>query len=225
MRDVGAARDLWTKVKAALPGLKMEVAGEDFPPLGNKDYSIIVNKIAASGADVAIAILAGADTVNLVKQAGEVELTKKVAVFGPTFIEEATALGAGKASLGMYSGVRYHFSLDTPRNKDFVSRYKAKYGELPSFAAGESYDGLSWWLKTVNGTGVWDVEKWVDAFKGSTYRESIEGTKHMRACNNQAEQVGLWAQVVEGANPLPPLTMKIVAQFPASTLFTHCPKP
>ena len=221
--DVGTTRDLWEKVKAALPSLGIEMVGEDFPPLGNKDFSIIVNKISKSGADVALAGTAGSDAINLVKQAGEVELNKKVALFGPAFLDDDTASGAGKAALGVYSGVRYHYSVDNPKNKDFVARYRAKFGQMPGGYAGQTYDGLVWWLKTVQSTGSWDVEKWVDAFKGNTFNESIEGTKFMRACNNQAEQVGLWARVVEGQPPLPPLTMSVVAQFPAKALFTPCP--
>lgn len=88
--------------------------------------------------------------------------------------------------------------------------------------AGEAYDGMSWWLDTVESTGSWDKEKWVDAFAGSTRENSLEGKKVMRACDHQALQVGLWGEVVEGKEPLPPLTMKITNVFEPEALFPPC---
>ena len=43
-----------------------------------------------------------------------------------------------------------------PRAGHADAAYQAKYNELPSQYAGEAYDGLSWWLDTVESTGVWD---------------------------------------------------------------------
>lgn len=221
--DVGAARDMWGKVKDALPGLGVAIAGEDYPPLGNKDYAVIVNKIANSGAESVLAVLAGGDAVNFLKQAGEVGLTGKVEIFGPTLIEELTAAAVGDASLGVFSGVRYHFSYKNEQNQKFVAAYKEKFGELPSVFAGEAYDGLSWFLDTVEETGSWDKEAWVDAFSGSVRDTSIEGVKTMRSCNNQAEQIGLMAMVGRGIGDEPELTMQIVEEFPIKALFTDCP--
>lgn len=220
--DYQATRDGWELFVAEAKKVGIEIVGNDYAPLGNRDYSVIVDKMAKSDADGIAVIVTGNDAVTFLKQSGQVGLNKTKVQFGPVLQDETLAAAVGPAAVGVYSGVRYHFSVDNPANKKFVEAYRAKYNEWPSSFAGEAYDGISWWLDVVESTGSWDRETWVDAFATSTRENSLEGKKVMRACDHQAAQVGLWGVVVEGQAPLPPLTMKITDVFDASKLFDAC---
>jgi ABC-type branched-subunit amino acid transport system substrate-binding protein len=220
--DYQATRDGWELFVAEAKKVGIEIVGNDYAPLGNRDYSVIVDKMAKSDADGIAVMVTGNDAVTFLKQSGQVGLNKTKVQFGPVLQDETLAAAVGPAAVGVYSGVRYHFTVDNPANKKFVEAYRAKYNEWPSSFAGEAYDGISWWLDVVESTKSWDRETWVDAFAKSTRENSLEGKKVMRACDHQAAQVGLWGVVVEGQSPLPPLTMKITDVFDAAKLFDAC---
>jgi ABC-type branched-subunit amino acid transport system substrate-binding protein len=220
--DYQATRDGWDLFVAEAKKAGIGIIGNDYAPLGNRDYSVIVDKMAKSEADGIAVMVTGNDAVTFLKQSGQVGLGKSKVQFGPVLQDETLAAAVGPAAVGVFSGVRYHFSVDNPTNKKFVEAYRAKYNEFPSSFAGEAYDGMSWWLDVVDGTKSWDREKWVEAFASSTRENSLEGRKTMRACDHQAAQVGLWGEVVQGQAPLPPLTMKITNTFDASKLFDAC---
>ena len=196
--DYQATRDGYEWIKSQVGSSGIQIVGEDFPPLGNRDYSSIVDKIAKSDADGVLLMLTGSDVVTLLKQAGQVNLGKNKLLFGPVAADETMAAAVGPASLGVNSGLRYDHSIDTAANRKFVEAYRKKFGIFPSMTAGEAYDGMAWWLDTVEKTGSWDKEKWVDAFATNVRENSVEGRKTMRACDHQALQPGFWGEVVQG---------------------------
>jgi len=220
--DYQATRDGWEWFRKQAEKNGVQITGEDFAPLGNRDFSSIVDKIAKSDADSVFLSLTGSDVVTFLKQAGQVNLGKTRVIFGPVVADETMAAGVGPASLGVNSGMRYLYSIDNPANRKFVEAYQKKYNAIPPVAGGEAYDGMSWWLDTVEKTASWDKEKWIDAFADSVRENSVEGRKTMRACDHQALQVGFWGEVVQGMPPAPALTMKITKVFPESRLFEAC---
>jgi len=220
--DYQATRDSWEWYRKEAEKAGVQIVGADFPPLGNRDFSTIVDKVAKSDADSVVLFQTGSDAVTLVKQAGQVNLAKTKKIFGPVIADETMAAAVGPASIGVNSGVRYHYTIDNPANKKFVDAYRKKYSEFPSMAAGEAYDGMAWWLDVVEKTGTWDKEKWVDAMASSVRENSVEGRKEMRACDHQALQDGLWGEVVPGRDPNPALMMKIVKVYPPNQIFEPC---
>ncbi len=220
--DYQATRDSWDWYRQEAEKAGIQIVGADFPPLGNRDYSSIVDKIARSDADGVALFMTGSDAVTMVKQAGQVNLGKTRKIFGPVIADETMAAGVGPTSIGVNSGVRYHYSVDNAANKAFVEAFRKKYHEFPSSAAGEAYDGMSWWLDVVEQTGSWDKEKWVDAFEKSVRDNSVEGRKAMNACDHQARQDGLWGEVVAGQPPLPAYIMNITKVYPPKDLFEEC---
>lgn len=220
--DYQATRDSWEWYRREAEKAGIEIVGADFPPLGNRDYSSIADKIARSNADGVALFMTGSDAVTMVKQAGQIELGKTRKIFGPVIADETMAAGVGPTSVGVQSGVRYHFTVENDANKAFVEAFRKKYNEFPSAAAGEAYDGMSWWLDVVDKTGTWDREKWVEAFAGSVRENSVEGKKGMRACDHQAMQNGLWGVVEAGKPPQPAYVMDIVRVFPPDQVFEAC---
>lgn len=222
--DYQATRDSWEWYRKEAEKAGIEIVGADFAPLGNRDYSSIVDKIARSNADGVALFMTGSDAVTMVKQAGQVNLGKTRKIFGPVIADETMATGVGPTSVGVNSGVRYHFTVENAANTKFVAAYRKKYNEYPSGAAGEAYDGMSWWLDVVEKTGSWDKEKWVEAFASSVRENSVEGRKEMKACDHQARQDGLWGEVVAGKAPMPAYMMKIAKVYPPKDVFEDCPK-
>jgi len=220
--DYQATRSGFQRFEELAKKAGVEIVGNDFAPLGNRDYSVIIDKMTRSDADGIAVMATGNDGITFVKQAGQVGLGKDKVIFGPVLQDDIFAAATGPAALGVNSGVRYHYSVDNPTNNAFVAAYRERHGEMPSSFAGEAYDGLRWWLDVVEQTDSWDVEAWVEAFANSVYETSVEGRKEMRACDHQAAQVGLWGEVVKGEAPLPELTMKINEIFPADRLFDAC---
>jgi len=219
--DYQVGRDMWAALKTDLGNKNITVVGEDFTPIGTKDYSILLDKAMKSGADGLMLLVVGGDVVTSLKQGADVGVKDKMKVFGTMLMDETLGQAVGPGSIGINSTLRYHFSERSPRNQKFVAAYRAKYNEYPSQYAGEAYDGMSWWFDTVEATGGWDKEKWVEAFAKSTRFDSVEGVKKMR-CDNQASQIGLFGTAVAGTGELPPVTMKIVETFGAETLFKPC---
>jgi branched-chain amino acid transport system substrate-binding protein len=222
--DYQATRDSWEWYRKEAEKAGVQIAGADFPPLGNRDFSTIVDKVAKSDADSVVLFLTGSDAVTLVKQAGQVNLAQTKKIFGPVIADETMAAAVGPASIGVNSGIRYHYTIDNPANKKFVEAYRKKYNEFPTMAAGEAYDGMAWWLDVVEKTGTWDKEKWIEAMANSVRDNSVEGRKEMRACDHQALQDGLWGEVVAGRDPNPALMMKISKIYPPTQIFEPCQK-
>jgi len=222
--DQPVGRDAWTAMKAGLAALGVTVAGEDFAPIGSQDYSIIIDKIAKSGAQGVLVITTGSDTITFLKQAGQVKLSSRVQIFGTGFLDDDAAVAVGPDVVGVKTVARYHFSYDTPTNRKFVDAYRKKYNEWPNAYAGHAYDGIDWFLDVVEKTGSWDPETWIQAFETSSRPNSVLGPRRMRACDHQAVGVGLWAEAVKGQPPYPPLMLKVTDVFPAANLYPECPK-
>jgi len=220
--DTNVSRDGWAAYRRAAEKAGVQIVGESFPPLGNRDYATIVDAIVRSDADAVNMVSAGSDTATFLRQAAGVNLSQSRVIFGGA-IDEAVAGAAGAGALGAYTALRSHHSVDNAANRAFVAAYREKYGEYPSSAAGEAFDGMRWWLDVVDQTGVWDKEAWVDAFEASVNEHSISGRKAMRACDHQAALPGIWGVVVEGQAPLPPYTLRVAEIFPPETLLEPCP--
>lgn len=221
--DYKAGRDAMADIHRQLDGKGVTIVGEDFIPLGARDYSIVVNKVAQSDAQAFNVGLVGNDLISLLKQADQVKLQEKKTLFGQIVMDELLGKAAGAAALGVNSVLRYHFSIDNPANKVFVAAFRKKYGEFPDQYAGEAFDGLAWFLDVVDSTKVWDKEKWLAAFRGSRRPQSVEGFKAMRTCDNQAAQPGFYGKAVKGGGELPATTMQILHLFEPDELLTPCP--
>lgn len=221
--DQPVGRDTWATMKGGLEELGVAVVGEDFAPIGNQDYSIIIDKVAKSGAQGLFVTMTGADTITFLKQAGQVKLNDRVPIFGTGFLDDDAANAIGPDVVGVNTVARYHFSYDTPENKAFVEAYRKKFNEWPNAYAGHAYDGLKWFFDVVDKTGSWNSEAWVAAFKNSEHPGSVFGPRKMRACDNQAMGVGLWAKAVTGGDPYPALMLNVTDTFPPDNLYPACP--
>lgn len=222
--DYEAARESWTLFKTLAATKGIEVVGEEFHQTPARDFSILLDKAMRSGADALYTVSQGNDAITLLKQANEVGLREKMKLFGPGVVDEIIMRAVGPAGVDVGSTLRYHWSEDFPANKDFVARYKAKFGELPSANAGDAYDGMRWWLRVVADTHSWDKKDWVAAMTGSVITDSVEGRKDMGACDHQARQIALAGVGVEQTAPdLPRYGMKVTDILQPGQIYRPCP--
>jgi ABC-type branched-subunit amino acid transport system substrate-binding protein len=222
--DYDAARDSWNLFKDLAKARGIEIVGEEFHPTPNRDFSILIDKAIRSGADALYAVSQGNDAVTLVKQANEVGLKEKMKLFGPGIVDEVIMRAVGPAGVGVGSTIRYHWSEDFPANRDFVERYRKKFGEYPSANAGDAYDGMRWWLRVVEGTHSWDKKDWIAAMANSSIEDSIEGRKVMGACDHQARQIALAGVGIENTAPdLPKYGMRVTYVMQPDQIYKPCP--
>jgi branched-chain amino acid transport system substrate-binding protein len=220
--DASVSRDAQKLLKTRLERLGVAVVGEEWPAIGTRDFSIMINKAMQSDAEAVALFVSGNDLITFLKQGDQVKLQDKKKLFGSTTMDESLARAVGPGSLGIYSTMRYHFSVSNAANKAFVAAYRAKYNDYPDQYAGEAFDGMSWFLDVIDATKSWDKEAWVTAFRQSPRPNSVEGTKKMRLCDNQAEQPGFFGKAVAGSAGAPAITMQVTNSFEASELFDAC---
>ncbi len=115
--------------KALLEKSGAENMGEEYAPLGHTEFSTVINNIANSGADYVFSTLVGDSIVAFYKQFKQSGFTAEdVPICTPITTEQETAAMGAENAVGHYTSFNYFQTVDTPENKAFVERYKAKYG-------------------------------------------------------------------------------------------------
>jgi urea transport system substrate-binding protein len=117
------------EVKALLEKHGGENVGEEYAPLGHTEFATIINNIAGSGAEIVFSDLVGDSIVAFYKQFKQFGLTPDdLPICTPITTEQETAAMGPENAAGHYTSFNYFQTVDTPENKVFVERYKAKYG-------------------------------------------------------------------------------------------------
>ena len=81
-------------------------------------------------ADIVFSDLVGDQIVAFYKQFKEFGITAKdIPICTPITTEQEIAAMGAENAIGHYTSFNYFQSVDTPQNKSFVERYKAKYGK------------------------------------------------------------------------------------------------
>jgi len=104
-----------------------KVVGEEYLPMDGTDWTPIISKLRASGADALVTSTAGgAPNVTLTKQlrAAGVSLP-----YGNLAVDEGTAKSMGGDATGIFISASYVTSIDTPANAKFLAAMKTKFGD------------------------------------------------------------------------------------------------
>lgn len=104
--------------------------GEEYTPLGHVDYTTVISKIKAANPDIVFNTLNGDSNVAFFKQLKDAGITAaKIPTISVSIAEEEIR-GIGASNLvGHLAAWNYFQTTDTPQNRTFVSKYKAKYGK------------------------------------------------------------------------------------------------
>jgi len=160
-------------IKAQLKAMGGELIAEEYTPLGHTDYSTVVNKIKAAKPDVVFNTLNGDSNVAFFKQLKDAGITSKDLTTCSVSVAEEEVRGIGADNMkGQLVSWNYYQTTDTPENKEFVKKYKEKYGanRVTDDPIEAAYDAVYLWSEAVKKAGSTDVDKVREAAKGLEYK-------------------------------------------------------
>ena len=218
--DYAWGRDSVASFSSQIQAAKKEVVGREFPPVGTKDFASYIGKIKQANAEGVYLVLVGQDATIFLKQAHQFGVTRETKPI-MEILELENMKAVGDAMEGAIGSSRYPFTLDTPRNNDFVKRFHAMHNVYPDMFDGETYEGLEWITQVMEKAKTADdVEKVIEAWEDSSY-EGLEGTFFMRKCDHQAVQPGFAVQAVKDPK-YPHLVPKVLATYPGERVTPKC---
>jgi urea transport system substrate-binding protein len=174
------------EIKAYAAANGMTIAGEDYKPLGNTEFSAIVDKVKAAKPDAVFNTLNGDSNVAFWKQYKSVGLSAETTPVISVSIAEEEAKAIGPQYLtGQLTAWNYYMTTPGAANEKFVKAYQAKYGaDKPTSDPMEAaYVSLYLWKAMVEKAQSFDVEKVKVAADGITF-EAPEGTVTVDGSNH-----------------------------------------
>lgn len=162
------------------------VVGEEYAPLGNTEFSSIINKIKAAKPDWIYSTVVGGSNVAFYKQLKAAGLDGQTQKLLSTVVSENEIDGIGKENaVGYYACMGYFQSLKNPRNDAFVKALKAKYGQ--NRVVGDpmecAYNSVYFWKLAAEKAQSFDVEKVIAASAGLRL-DAPEGDIHISQTNH-----------------------------------------
>ena len=193
----------------------VQLAGQAWAKLLRPDYTPYITAILNAKPDVLVTTFWGGDTVAFIKQALPYKLFDKMKFFNYDGGGNYELLEAMPNTLPKGRGLssRHHLNWpDTKENREFVSKYKAKTGRFPSYAAEGAYAGVYFIAEAVRQAGTAeDAEKLVSVMEKMKIKlpEDPEGfTSYMRPIDHQIVQMQAIGETVPN-NKYPPATMML----------------
>lgn len=175
----------------------IEIVGEEYAPMGHTDFSTIVNKLKASGADAVFNTLNGDSNVAFFKEYKNVGLAPATLPVVSVSIAEEEVGGIGIDNVeGQLTAWNYYQTIDTPVNNTFVAAFKAEYGEerVTSDPMEAAYASLYLWKNMVEKAksfGVADIQAAAD---GVSF-EAPEGTVTINGENHHIAKTALIGEI------------------------------
>ncbi|MFS0699451.1 urea ABC transporter substrate-binding protein [Cellulomonas sp. 179-A 4D5 NHS] len=175
----------------------IEIVGEEYAPLGHTDFSTIVNKLKASGADAVFNTLNGDSNVAFFKEYKNVGLGVDTTPVVSVSIAEEEVGGIGVENIeGQLTAWNYYQTVESPANTTFVEAFKAKYGEdrVTSDPMEAAYTSLYLWKGMVEKAESFDVADVQDAADGVSF-EAPEGTVTVNGENHHIAKTALIGKI------------------------------
>lgn len=172
-----------------------KVLGEEYVPLGQTEFSSIINKIKAAKPDCIYSTVVGGSNVAFYKQLRAAGLDGTKQTMLSTLVTENEIDGIGRDNaVGTYSCMGYFQSIKSPANEKFVKAFKAKYGQDRSIGdpMEVAYNCVYLWKLAVEKAKSFETEKVIAASAGVEI-EAPEGTVRIDATNHH-----VWKKVRVG---------------------------
>ena len=163
--DYAFGQDLRKETKLLLSRVKgTQVVGDVLAPTGTSDYTTYIRGIQAAAPDTVFLNLAGADQTTFLKQYTQ-EYGAPYNVTGGV-MDTVQFWAAGRKNIAGVWPATYYHKLDTPANKQFVTRWREAHGNVPpDNQAWQSYVGVKVWADGVKKAGTVDDQKVVEALR------------------------------------------------------------
>jgi urea transport system substrate-binding protein len=147
-------------IKAQVAALRGKVAGEEYILLGSTDVKAAVDRIAAARPDVILNTINGDTNVAFFTALRAAGITPdKIPTISFSIAEDELRSTNARTMAGDYAVWNYFQSMDTPENKEFVARFKQKYGQdrVTDDPIEAAYFGLYLWAQAVKDAGTDEV--------------------------------------------------------------------
>ena len=154
--------------------------GVDFFPLDVTDFGVAIKRIQAARPDAVVSALVGGNHVSFYRQWAAAGLKSAIPI-------ASTTLGGGNESLlltpeegdGIVSAFSYFQEVDTPANKAFIERFRAKLGPKAPYLGAElamrTYTGFQLWAEGVRRAGTPDRAKVIEALESGITHDGPAG--------------------------------------------------
>jgi branched-chain amino acid transport system substrate-binding protein len=193
--DSAWGHDLSKSFDKAAADSGMSVVTNLFAPAGTTDFAPYIHQAKDAGADGLYAGYAAQDAINFLQQSGQFGLFDNMLVAGNSINYDATIQAAGSILKGVWGGIDYSPTIDTPENKSFVASWKQKYnGDDPSDQEGQAYMGIHVLLEGVEKAGSADPAAVAKALSGGTF-DTLFGKATIRAGDHQMVLPNYFGQV------------------------------
>mgnify|MGYP000035351772 FL=1 len=162
-----------------------EVVGEEYLPMDGSDWTAIISKLKASGAEALITSTAGgAPNVTLTKQlrGAGVDLP-----YANLAVDEGTAKSMGADAAGILISASYVTGIDSAENKAFLDAMAAKFGDelrTPNDLSVPEYEAVYLYKAAVEKAGSTDAKPVLDALDEVSFtgpRGTIQMSKQHHA--------------------------------------------
>lgn len=160
--DYAFGHDLTRVTRRLLNELGGKEIGHDLVPTGTADYSSYLLKIRNANPEVIFVNVAGADQTTFLKQ--YTEFGMKIDVAGGV-TDTVLMWNAGKETAQGVWTLIWWGDLDNAWTKNFVSKYRAKYGLPPENQAWGDYTSLKVLAEAIKMAGTTDSKKVVEALE------------------------------------------------------------
>jgi branched-chain amino acid transport system substrate-binding protein len=163
--DYSFGYDLERDATATITALGGKVAGSAKHPLNTADFSSFLLSAQSSGAGIIGLASAGADTVNIIKQAKEFGLEHSGARLAAlhAFVTDVNGLGLDVAQ-GLVVTEGFYWD-DNDGTRSFARRFFAAHGRMPSREQAGVYASVRHYLKAVDAAGTDDADAVAAAMK------------------------------------------------------------
>jgi urea transport system substrate-binding protein len=146
----------------------LKPVAEKYTPLGHREYANVVQDIKKADPDVIFSTINGDSNTNFYNELAAQGITaEKVPVVAVSVGEDELRTVDISKVKGHLAAWNYFQSIDTPKNKEFVKKFKAKYGEdrVTDDPIEAAYFQVYFWKLAVEKAGSTDVDKVREAFK------------------------------------------------------------
>lgn len=158
------------------------VVGEEFLRFGVKDFSGVLKRIEASGADLLMLTLTGTDGFEFIRQFNAAGLQGKVRIYAIGSDESYFDFMSAEDLEGIYTVQDYFNGLDSDTARVFRDRIKQTFGAetIPTRNTESHYILVHLVAQAINSARSYDKEKIVEHLVGQRY-PSAGGEMHVRA--------------------------------------------
>lgn len=186
-------------IKAQLKQQGGSLAGEEYVPLGMTDFGDLIARIKQAKPDVVFNTLNGDSNLAFYQQYQAAGITAaEIPILAVSIAEEELRRIGGSIAAGHYASWSYFQSIDTPKNREFVQNFQARYGHdrVTSDPIESAYTQVYLWKQAVEKAGGFDVESVREAAYGQTL--AAPGGKIRIETNNHVSKHCRIGKILEG---------------------------